>query len=139
MKKYLFSAISIITIAFVIGFCINNSQVTNASTSLGSSYKSIQTAPVQTNTSFYQSAIIQTFPGTLGSVVVTGTNTGYLTLYDATTSNVNLRAGATTTLRVITTLPSNMATSTYTYDADFYYGLVSEWTGNVATTTITYR
>ena len=79
--------------------------------------------------------------GTLGSVVVTGANTGVLNFYDATTTDVTLRTGnkATSTI-LLASIPTNMAAATYTFDVQFTDGLLLELvSGTMPTTTITYR
>ena len=84
--------------------------------------------------------VIKTKKGTLGSVVITGAGAGYADLYDSTTTNATLRAiTATGSLPTIAQLPANLAAGTYTYDANFYDGLLVVWTGAIATNTITWR
>ena len=78
-----------------------------------------------------------TLSGTLGSVIVTGTGTGNVELFDATTTNVNQRVGATSTI-LLASVP--MATAgTYTFDVIFYRGLTLVTTGVTGTSTITWR
>lgn len=79
--------------------------------------------------------------GSLGSVVVTGPNTGVLNFYDATTTNINLRTGNTpTSTLLIASLPSGMATGTYQFDVEYTTGLTWDlYSGVMPTTTITYR
>lgn len=77
-------------------------------------------------------------PGAVGSVVITGDNTGWIRLWDATTTNVNLRVGATTTLNWIE-VPASAPEGTYTFDVNFFNGILLEESGNVATATITWR
>lgn len=80
--------------------------------------------------------------GTLGSFVVTGAGSagGTLDIYDATTTNVNLRTGqmATSTI-LIASMPSNLAAGTYTYDVQYNVGLLIIINGTLGTTTITWR
>lgn len=84
---------------------------------------------------------VQDGPGALGSVVVTGANTGVINFYNATTTNVSKRTGqkATSTI-LIASIPASMAAGTYTFDAVFSDGLfVDIVSGTAPTTTITYR
>ncbi len=146
MKKYLY--IIPLVLAVIVGVLLLPSvfekpQTAQASTPVGASYFSVAFAPPNTNTSFKQSTLIASTSsnwGILGSVIITGANTGYLTIYDATTTDATKRTTvATTSLRVITQIPASAAAQTYTFDAVYQYGLVAEWIGNVATSTITWR
>ena len=80
---------------------------------------------------------LRTGPATLGSIIITGTG-GAITVYNATTSNVNLRAGATSTLDFVD-IPASTAVGTYTFDIIMPDGLLVVLEGTQATTTITYR
>jgi len=87
------------------------------------------------------SQIIRSGAGTLGSVVITGANTGIVNIYNATTSNVSKRTGqpATSTI-LIASIPASAAAGTYTFDVTFSTGLyVDLISGVMPTTTITFR
>lgn len=79
--------------------------------------------------------------GVLGTVVITGANTGVVNFYDATTTNVSLRTGnkATSTI-LIASFPASAAAGTYVFDDGvndgIYIDLVS---GTMPTTTVLYR
>lgn len=81
--------------------------------------------------------------GTLGSIVVTGPNSGTIQIYDATTSDITQRAasmGSTTVL--LAEIPSQgtaSSTATYTFDVLFTRGLLIVTTGTAPTTTVTWR
>lgn len=78
--------------------------------------------------------------GVLGSVVITGANTGSLNFYNATTTNVNFRTGQKPTSSIwIASIPASTAAGTYTFDAMVYDGLIAEEVGTVPTSTITWR
>ena len=79
--------------------------------------------------------VISASAGTLGSVVITGLNTGNFCFYDAT-STVTNAAWATSTLACF---PTNAPAGTYTFDVNFQKGLLIDWTTNLATSTITWR
>ena len=87
------------------------------------------------------SRVIRTGQGTLGSVVITGANTGVVNFYNATTSNVNLRTGNTPTSTILlANLPASMVAGTYTFDVVFTAGLyVDLISGAMPTSTVTYR
>lgn len=78
--------------------------------------------------------------GSLAQVTITGDNTGLMTLYNATTSNVNLRTGqkATSTI-IIADFPASAPEGTYTFDAVFTDGLLLVTSGAAATSTVTWR
>jgi hypothetical protein len=86
-----------------------------------------------------QGAVIKSTPGALGSVVITGAQAGVITIYNATTTNVNFRAGATSTLPVLASIPASTAAGTYTYDVVATDGIVYETSGTIPTSTITTR
>lgn len=144
MKRYsagLIAGSLVALLAFVLVSTGISSKPVEASVSQGSSYNSIVTASAQASASFLQNTTIATgTPGTLGSVIITGAGTGSFTLYDATTSNALLRTlTATTSLRVLAQFTNNAATGTYTFDEQYYQGLLVEFIGAQGTTTITYR
>lgn len=73
--------------------------------------------------------------GALGSVVVTGTGTGVINIYDSTTTN----AHSDYPTYLLAQIPASIAAGTYTFDARYVHGLVVEIVGTAATSTITYR
>ncbi len=83
---------------------------------------------------------MQSGPATLGSVVITGAAAGVINIYDATTSNVNLRTGNVPTSTILkATFPASAAAGTYTFDTTVTNGLYVSILGTMPTTTITYR
>lgn len=81
-----------------------------------------------------------TEPGTLGSVVITGANSGTINLYDATTSNINARTGNLATSAIlVASFPASAAAGTYTFDGVVVNGLYLSVAGTAPTSTITYR
>lgn len=79
--------------------------------------------------------------GGLGSVVVTGANTGVMNFYDATTTDVTARTGnkATSTI-LIASIPASLVAGTYVFDVAYGQGLYLDIVSGVApTSTITYR
>jgi len=129
---------AIALIGGLIGYNLNKEQPKEQSIgSVGAG--SIYQHTTATSTSFIN-PIIKTGNGTLGSVVINLLGTAPLTLYDATTTNVNLRAKATSTLNVLASIPASQAAGTYTYDIGFYDGLMAIWgTGTIASSTLTWR
>lgn len=87
------------------------------------------------------SRLLRNGVGTLGSVVITGANTGIINLYNATTSDITQRAAnrATSTI-LIASFPASATAGTYTFDVQFTDGLFYDVIGGVApTSTVTYR
>lgn len=83
--------------------------------------------------------VIKEGKGTLGSVVITGANTGIVNIYDATTSVASQRAKASSTIH-IASIPASTAAGTYTFDVVFNDGLlITLLGGNMPTTTVTFR
>lgn len=99
-----------------------------------SSYHSTTTRAFNGN-AIANGQLIQSGSGDLGSVVITGAGTGIITIYDATSTVTNRQLGTTT----LATFPASTAAGTYQFDSQYYYGLVIETSGSVATSTITYR
>ena len=110
----------------------------NGVTSIGSVSVSDEYQSIQTGAGLANGTVLKPVPGVLGSVVVTTTAVGTLTIYNATTSNVTLRAGATSTLEILAVL-SNPTAGTYTYDVEADQGMIVDFSGTQASTTITYR
>ncbi len=79
-------------------------------------------------------------PGVLGSVIITKSDTGAFSGYDATTTDVNLRAPtmATSSILVFSFVASPTA-GTYTFDSNLKNGLIVVSQGTMSSTTITYR
>lgn len=80
--------------------------------------------------------VLTTDPGALGSITITGANTGIIRIYDATTTGAH-SDHATTTLAEI---PASAAAGTYVFDVISTRGLVFEVVSGLApTSTISYR
>ena len=79
--------------------------------------------------------------GTFGSFIQTAAgSSGAINVYDATTTNVNLRLGNVPTSTILmASLPIAAAAGTYTYDAVFKTGLLVVVEGTAGTTTMTWR
>ena len=120
--------------AFLLGKATNNSFGSVA-----------QSNEYNVTTTSYLSAVpaivsFTTDPATLGSVVITGANTGIMDFYNATTTNKNLRTGQAPTSTIhIANIPDSLAAGTYTFDVKAPLGLLMVSTGSLATSTITWR
>lgn len=112
------------------GAVVTGSEYTSTSTAQNSVYGAI-TGPGRIKSGF----------GSLGTIVITGANTGIINLYDATTTDVTKRTGnvATSTI-LIASIPSSLVAGDYVYDVSLSYGLYLDLvSGNMPTTTISYR
>lgn len=78
--------------------------------------------------------------GTLGSVIITAPG-ALIEIFDATTTNKNLRAASMTTATIrLGIIPAEAAVGTYTFDTFFRYGLqVVFGSTDIPTSTVTFR
>lgn len=149
-QRNTFIGLAALLMAFLvitIGLLLEKPQSAQGSVAVSNEYNATSTSPsfplIGTSTPSVQ--VLKGGQGTFGSVIVTGAGAagGNMDFYDATTTNVNLRASnlSTTSIR-LASLPNNIAVGTYTYDIATSYGLTFVFTGTAgtqATTTITLR
>lgn len=134
--KQTFTVAVLALVCFMLALVYQAPSTAFGSTPRGGEYQGTTT----TAGSFGPLVRVQAEPGALGSVVITGAAAGVINIYDATTTNVNLRtAQAATTTLLLATFPASAAAGTYTFDRSFYNGLYVETIGTMPTTTITYR
>lgn len=123
---------------FLLMFAIfdGQSKIASGSVTDGQGYMGTTTS---TGT-FTSPSTVRTGAGIFGSVVITGAATGIVNIYDATTTNISLRAAskATSTL-VLATFPASAAAGTYTFDRNFNDGLIIDVIGTSPTTTVTWK
>lgn len=117
--------------ALLIGFVLGNGPAqTFGSIVEGQTYNATTTSAGGTYATVSGDKLLKTGVGSLGSVVITGANTGILNFYN----------GTTTTGYLIASIPASAAAGTYVFDATFTTGLfVDLVSGSMPTTTITYR
>lgn len=127
------SAISFTILASILS---SNKQVLSiGSVSRANEYLSTTTKPYFGSPIADPTTLCQT-GGVLGSVIITGANTGVMNFYDATTTASHADHATTT----IATIPASAAAGTYTFDVATVRGLVYDLdSGITATSTITYR
>lgn len=131
----IFVCLAVLAAGFVSRSAPQNQLQTFGSVAIGNEYHSTSTSFLSTPIS-----LIATGNGALGSIIITGSNTGVTNIYDATTTNINLRTGqAATSSILIASLPASLAVGTYTFDVLYFNGLLFDRTGTVPTSTITYR
>lgn len=141
-------AVAFLLLAFIVFLSWSNVQPVLGSVSFTDEYQATSTAPsasagafVLVNTKTLKAG--QFSACALGSVIITGANTGGLDFYNATTSNVSLRTGqkATSTI-LLASIPPSAVANTYTFDVACTDGLLmslSAGVGTIPTTTVTYR
>lgn len=139
MKQNILIALCVVIIV-LIGFLLNKEPVLQG-VSQSNEYNATSTASNAVYGAITNDKLIKTGWGALGSVIITGANTGIVNFYNATTSDITKRTGNTaTTSLLITSIPINLTAGTYVFDTIFTNGLLLELeSGNMPTTTITYR
>jgi hypothetical protein len=140
---YVFGVLAILAFMYLLVVQSQAYRVEASTNGLGSDYNATSTGSsvlfgAQATTG---GKIIKSRGGTLGSIVITGANTGVINFYDATTTNILNRTGNTSTSSIlIASFPASTAAGTYTLDVTFNTSLLMElYSGTVPTTTITYR
>ena len=85
-------------------------------------------------------SVIKEGNGAFGSVVITSTNTGSMTFYDATTTNITKRTGNVATSSILLAeFQASPTVGTYTFDVNFDAGLLLVVQANRPTSTVTFR
>jgi len=107
----------------------------------GNDYHATSTASNAVYGAFTGDKVLKSRPGSLGSVVITGANTGIVNFYNATTSDVTKRTGnKASSTQLMVSIPASTAAGTYTFDVEFTDGLLVELeSGLMPTSTITFR
>lgn len=140
--KYSLTLVAVFAIAVVMYVAVQPAPKADASVVTGSEYYATTTAQaVLFGNTITAGKTLKNGYGALGSVVITGANTGVMNFYDATTTDVNMRTGnrATSTI-LIASIPASAPANTYVFDATVNNGLLLDLpSGNMPTTTITYR
>lgn len=134
LEKIFLGFAIILTIFALVIVGYKNPQHSAGSVGVGNSYHSTTTI-TSLGVAMATNHLLQTGTGDLGSVVITGANTGVINIYDSTTTGSH--SDYPTTL--LASFPASIVAGTYTFDTQFYHGLVVEITGTVATSTITFR
>lgn len=136
----IFTAMAITALLFSIFY--NSTQTAMGSTIQGSDYQATTTAQSTAyGTTITTSKLVKSGPGSLGTVVITGANTGVVNFYDATTTDVTKRTNNIATSSIlIASLPASLVAGDYIFDIALSTGLyVDLVSGNMPTSTISYR
>ena len=141
-KEYLSIAVLLAVIG-VLGVIWQKPWQVGASVIAGNSYLSTTTPQVadMTNLCPQRNNAASSTTGTLGSVNITTSGLGVLSIYDATTTDVTLRVAAATSSLLLADFPASTAGS-YHFDVEFKRGLLVDYTTfgtGVSSTTISYR
>lgn len=140
-KILLTTSVSVFVLSLLLLLLSEKPQSADASVQLANEYHATSTGSVGAMPAI---STIFTGTGSLGSVIVTeaGSSGSHINIYDATTTNKNLRTNqAATSTILIASLPNNLTVGTYTFDTVIQNGLtfVFDGSGAQATSTITYR
>lgn len=138
IKNTLYGALTLVVVASLAVIAFSSLQGTSVGASVieGQEYNATTTYGAHPQ----GERTLKTGAGSLGSVIITGDNTGLITFYNATTSDVNLRTGNTATSAItVADFPASSPEGTYTFDAVFTTGLLMVTTGTPATSTVTWR
>lgn len=132
--------VGLIIVAVLAAVLISRDTPTLGSVERANEYFATSTAGSAAFGAFTSGRLIKSDQGALGSVVITGANTGVVNFYNATTTNVSLRGNKATSTILIASIPASLAAGTYTFDAVYTDGLyIDIVSGTAPTTTITYR
>lgn len=140
--KYLFAAATITMIFVGVLFAFKDeSRIAIGSTIQGNDYQATTTAENAVYGSFTSSRLIKTGYGALGTVNITGANTGAINFYDATTTDITKRTGNVSSSSIlIASIPASLTAGDYVFDIALSRGLYIDLvSGNMPTTTISYR
>ena len=135
-KTILVSSIILSFAIVVLGVCYLAKPIGTvfAGVPIGNEYHSTSTRAFNGNI-LTNGTVLFSGSGALGTVTITGANTGIITLYDATSTVTNTQ-WATTTLAQF---PASTAAGTYVFDVIVQKGLYFEYSGLAPTTTISFR
>jgi hypothetical protein len=144
MNSKIFTNSILVIIAILVGVGtfggIKRQAIDFGSTVVGNDYTGTTTRNYA-GTEIANYSVLKTGPGALARVTITGANTGVINIWNATTTNVSLRAAsmASTTI-LLAQFPASAAAGTYDFDLDFNNGLLYEVvSGSAPTTTLMWR
>jgi hypothetical protein len=135
LNKLLIVSSLTLVVVVAIGLLTVGSKGMVGSVNQGNAYKSITTTAT-TSVAY----MVKKGAGNLGSIIITTLGAGNIVFYDATTTVPTQRTTqATSSLRVVATVGTSQAAGTYTYDNEFYSGLMAVYSGVQGTSTVTFR
>jgi len=139
MNRTLFYGIAgaalLISAFFILSLISDKASGVQGSVNVGNDYPYATSTRGYTGTALTNYTVIKNGPGTLSRVVITGANTGIVRIWDATTTNVTLRAAsdATSTLKYVE-FPASAAANDYDFDVEFNDGILYELVSGLAPT-----
>lgn len=144
-KIQYYALIGLVGVTLLLLLISSNTEPTNVnsygSSVVGNDYVGTSTASGYVYGASVPGGLIRASSGTFGSVIITGANTAIFNIYDATTTNVNLRTGNKATSSILlASFPASAAVGDYVFDVTFNTGLyIDVISGVMPTSTITYR
>ena len=134
---------SLLTLIMVVVICVGVYTKTDVKVDvpLGGSAGEPYNATTTPQGAVFVDSLIRTGQGTFGGLLVTLAGTNVYNIFDATTTNVNLRTGnkATSTI-FMATIPASLAAGTYKFDTVFTDGLYLDFvSGTTGSSTILWR
>lgn len=136
MTNKIITLVGIIGVLFVLFLAENQKKVSVfGGVNRGNEYIATSTRAANIGTSIGNPITLCATPGALGSVVITGANTGVINFYDGTSTAAHSDYATTT----LATIPASTVAGDYIFDVVAIRGLVMETLGTVATATVTYR
>ena len=137
VNNIIIQLLGLVLIAVLAVWYLSNAVPVQGSATFGNDYNATTTVRTTGVANLKNLQVLKLGYGSLGSVVITGAGTGTMYLYDATsTTNAINTEWATTTLAII---PASSVANTYVFDVSFSKGLLIEYAGAIATSTITFR
>lgn len=128
----------VVAVGFLVTAELRQSDVSLGGFTTGNAMLSTTTPNIVSGTNLCGNTAAQT--GVLGSITLTGTGSGGITILDATTTNVALRTGNIVDSKVtLASIPKFATSTTYEFNVRSNTGLVLRYESGVATATITYR
>ena len=140
--KIVLSVALLLAVIGVLGIVWQQPWRAGASVAVGNQYQSTTTPQVADRTNLCPSPVgngrASSTTGVLGSVNILTAGTDAFTIYDATTTNANLRAEQATSSLILANFVAT-AVGSYHFDIEFRRGLLVDFGTNVSTSTISYR
>ena len=130
------AALIVALTALAVGVLLNQPQTAVGSVAQTNEYFATTTGAFHAQS---EVSLIKSGQGALGQVTVTGVNSGSISLYNATTSDITKRGNTATSSILLAELNTSVAAGTYTFDAVFTNGLLLVVSTNRPTSTITWR
>lgn len=142
--KGIVSVVVALAITVLLAFIWEKPWNAGASVRVGDQYQATTTPQVADRTNLCPArptGMASSTTGILGSVNVLNANDSAFFVYDATTTNNNLRKNTATSSMILAQFPASPTEGSYHFDIEFKRGLLIDYVtpARVSTTTISYR